>query len=192
MRLPWMVITKYCRLVMEYVESEQSWTWFLEKLHECIGEVENLIFVTDRATAIAISITKVFADALHCVYGFHIVLQKFYKYERTRQHFWLLAKAYRTHDFEALWDQFCRVKPEEARYLNDIPREEWTRAYCTRVRYDFLTSNYVESMNALSREARKQPVTPLIEFFWASIQKWFYQRHIVGGISIYVIYICKL
>ena len=173
-------------------ESEESWTWFLEKLHECIGEVEDLTFITDRAASIAISIIKVFPDALHCVCGFHIVLnlvKNFNKNEKTKQLFWLLAKAYTTQDFDYQWDRFCRVRPEEAKYLNDIPREQWSRAYCPRVRYDFLTSNYAESMNALSREARKQPVTPLIEFFRGSLQKWFYDRHIVGGISIYVIYI---
>ncbi|XP_042758088.1 uncharacterized protein LOC122197947 [Lactuca sativa] len=37
-------------------ETTDSWTWFLEKLHECIGDVEGLIMVTGTAPAIAISI----------------------------------------------------------------------------------------------------------------------------------------
>ncbi|CAI9287708.1 unnamed protein product [Lactuca saligna] len=37
-------------------ETTDSWTWFLEKLHECIGDVEGLIMVTGRAPSIAISI----------------------------------------------------------------------------------------------------------------------------------------
>nr|KAJ0189145.1 hypothetical protein LSAT_V11C800421730 [Lactuca sativa] len=34
-------------------ETTDSWTWFLEKLHECIGDVEGLTMVTYRAPAIA-------------------------------------------------------------------------------------------------------------------------------------------
>ncbi|XP_052621428.1 uncharacterized protein LOC128127108 [Lactuca sativa] len=33
-------------------ETKDSWTWFLEKLHECIGDVEGLTMVKDRGTAI--------------------------------------------------------------------------------------------------------------------------------------------
>ncbi|CAI9295193.1 unnamed protein product [Lactuca saligna] len=34
-------------------ETTDSWTWLFEKLHECIGDVEGLTMVTDRASAIA-------------------------------------------------------------------------------------------------------------------------------------------
>ncbi|XP_023729493.1 uncharacterized protein LOC111877202 [Lactuca sativa] len=35
-------------------ETTNSWTWFLEELHECIGDVEGLTIVTDRAPTIAL------------------------------------------------------------------------------------------------------------------------------------------
>nr|KAJ0214760.1 hypothetical protein LSAT_V11C400213590 [Lactuca sativa] len=41
-------------------KTTDSWTWFLEKLHECIGDLEGLTLVTDRAALIFISIQKKF------------------------------------------------------------------------------------------------------------------------------------
>ncbi|CAI9280968.1 unnamed protein product [Lactuca saligna] len=34
-------------------ETTDSWTWFLEKLNECIGDLEGLTLLTDKATSIA-------------------------------------------------------------------------------------------------------------------------------------------
>jgi len=45
-----------------------------------------------------------------------------------------------------------------------------------------LTSNSAESMNAMSKDARKLPVTTLVDFFRASLHKWFYERRTIAGI----------
>nr|KAJ0208883.1 hypothetical protein LSAT_V11C400170200 [Lactuca sativa] len=44
-----------------------------------------------------------------------------------------------------------------------------------------MTSNSAESMNALSVEARKMPIVPLLEFFRRLSQEWCNNRHIDGG-----------
>lgn len=44
-------------------ESTDSWTWFLEKLHKCISDLESITFVIDRATSIDVSIKNVFPNA---------------------------------------------------------------------------------------------------------------------------------
>nr|KAJ0228420.1 hypothetical protein LSAT_V11C100037800 [Lactuca sativa] len=41
-------------------ETTDSWTWFLEKLHKCIGDLEGLTSVTNRVTSIIVSIQNVF------------------------------------------------------------------------------------------------------------------------------------
>ncbi|MFS7979421.1 hypothetical protein Hanom_Chr10g00927121 [Helianthus anomalus] len=43
-----------------------------------------------------------------------------------------------------------------------------------------MTSNSAESINALSKDYRKLPITQLIEFFRQSVQKWFYDRRLEG------------
>ena len=53
-------------------ESTEKWEWFLEKLHECNGDVHNLNFVTDGAPSIAASLRNVFPNALHSLCAHHI------------------------------------------------------------------------------------------------------------------------
>ncbi|XP_042756596.1 uncharacterized protein LOC111896233 [Lactuca sativa] len=96
-------------------ESGLTWTWFLEKLYECVGDCQELTFVTDRADAIQ------------------------YRFSSTR--------------------------PQVAAYLSEISRANCTRAYSLSKRYDYMTSNSAEFMNALYVDARKIPIIPLLEFF---------------------------
>jgi len=166
-------------------ESIDSWTWFLEKLHECIGEMENLSFITDRAASIAVGIQNVFPNAVHGICAFHLlqnVRAKYGKNDKTKTMFWDIVQAYKTSDFDEAFDRFCRCRPREGEFLSGVPLEKWTRAYFPGLRYDLLTSNSAESMNAMSKDARKLPVTTLVEFFRASLQKWFYERRTIAGI----------
>ncbi|CAH1444967.1 unnamed protein product [Lactuca virosa] len=78
-------------------------------------------------------------------------------------------------------DALKEHKPQVAAYLSEIPRAKWTRAYSSSKRYDYMTSNSVESMNALSVDARKMPIVPLLEFFRRLSHEWCNKRHIDGG-----------
>ncbi|KAL7602833.1 hypothetical protein Lser_V15G19938 [Lactuca serriola] len=165
-------------------ESGLTWTWFLEKLYECVGDCQELTFVTDRADAIRVSIENVFPHAHHGLCAFHIlgnILHKFGKNDKTKVLFWRLVKAYKRNVFEELWYRFSSTRLQVAAYLSEIPRAKWTRAYSPSKRYDYMTSNSAESMNALSVDARKMPIIPLLEFFRCLSQEWCYKRRIEGG-----------
>nr|KAJ0205097.1 hypothetical protein LSAT_V11C500286640 [Lactuca sativa] len=165
-------------------KSGLMWTWFLEKLYECIGDCQELTFVTDRADAIRVSIENVFPHAHHGLCAFHIlanIVHKFGKNDKTKVLFWRLVKAYKRNVFEELWYKFSSTRPQVAAYLSEIPRAKWTRAYSPSKRYDYMTLNSAESMNALSVDARKMPIIPLLEFFRCLSQEWCYKRRIEGG-----------
>ncbi|XP_062103631.1 uncharacterized protein LOC133814721 [Humulus lupulus] len=55
------------RIVFGLVGSEDhnSWTYFMRKLQEAIGDVENLAFVSDRHASITHALEVVFSDAYH-------------------------------------------------------------------------------------------------------------------------------
>nr|KAJ0221262.1 hypothetical protein LSAT_V11C200063670 [Lactuca sativa] len=80
-------------------ETMDSWTWFLEKLHERIGDMEGLTMVTDRAPAIAVSIQNVFPNAQHGLC------------------------ACKTTEFEFYWRRLRNIRDDVATYLSQIPRE---------------------------------------------------------------------
>nr|KAJ0189399.1 hypothetical protein LSAT_V11C800400880 [Lactuca sativa] len=52
------------------------------------------------------------------------------------------------------------------------------------VRYNIMTSNSLESFNALSRDSRKLSITMLIDFFRATMQQCWCQWRNVGGTEI--------
>nr|KAJ0189862.1 hypothetical protein LSAT_V11C800427370 [Lactuca sativa] len=54
-------------------ENGLTWTWFLEKLYECVGDCQDLTFVTDRADAIRVSVENVFPHAHHGLCAFHLL-----------------------------------------------------------------------------------------------------------------------
>nr|KAJ0209764.1 hypothetical protein LSAT_V11C400221740 [Lactuca sativa] len=162
-------------------ETTDSWTWFLEKLHECIGDVEGLTMVTDRAPAIAISIQNVFPNAQHGLCGFQLIGNIFHTFEKKIAIlFWKLVRAYKTTEFEFYWGRLRNIIDDVATYLSQIPREKWTIAYCPTTRYDYMTSNSAESMNVVSNKSRKLPILPLLEFFRALMHKWFYKRRMAA------------
>ncbi|KAK1414608.1 hypothetical protein QVD17_30356 [Tagetes erecta] len=60
--------------------------------------------------------------------------------------------------------------------LNHIPPEKWTRAFAQCNRYNYMTSNSAESVNALSVQARKLPITKVLDFFTDVTQRWYFER----------------
>nr|KAJ0203980.1 hypothetical protein LSAT_V11C500287470 [Lactuca sativa] len=76
---------------------------------------------------------------------------------------------------------FSTTRLQVAAYLSEIPRAKWTRAYSSSKRYDYMTSNSVESINALFIDARKMPIVPLLEFFRRLSQEWCNKRRLDGG-----------
>ncbi|GJR98232.1 transposase, MuDR, MULE transposase domain protein [Tanacetum coccineum] len=126
-------------------ETRESWTWFLLKLKECIGEVSNLAIITDRHPAIILACNTVFPNAFHG------------------------PKAYKN--------------------LKEAGFETWSRAICPANRYNYITSNSAESINNLTRHVRKAPITQLMEWYRALLQKWYcacrekYKDSIVNTLS---------
>jgi len=105
-------------------ESIDSWTWFLEKLHECIGEMENLSFITDRAASIAVGIQNVFPIAVHGICAFHLlqnVRAKFGKNDKTKTMFWDILQAYKTSDLMKVSTGFVDVDLEKESSLAVSP-----------------------------------------------------------------------
>nr|GFB97265.1 transposase, MuDR, MULE transposase domain protein [Tanacetum cinerariifolium]GFB98572.1 transposase, MuDR, MULE transposase domain protein [Tanacetum cinerariifolium] len=51
-----------------------------------------------------------------------------------------------------------------------------SRAHCPLVRYNYMTSNRLESVNACSVIYRKEPVLKLAETYRAMVQEWYYKH----------------
>ncbi|GJS68913.1 hypothetical protein Tco_0683478 [Tanacetum coccineum] len=68
------------------------------------------------------------------------------------------------------------IQPDAYDKLCQVGSQRWSRAHCPLVRYNYLTSNSVESVNACTVVYRKLPVIKLAETYRAMVQDWYYKR----------------
>ena len=166
-------------------EDGPGWIWFLEQLKVCIGEERNLTIISDRHPGIIHAVKKVYPKAFHGYCCRHLMMNAGIKAERFKTIFWKMCKAYTIPEFDSYLAMIQVAKPRAYKKLTDAQYSKWSRAHYVANRYNYLTSNSVESVNSLTRKARKLPVTMLMEFFRDLLQRWYYERRDAGGIFLY-------
>nr|GEX61954.1 hypothetical protein [Tanacetum cinerariifolium] len=100
-----------------------SWTWFMNRLKDCIGK-------------------------------------------KIRGIFWKTCKAYTTHELDSLLDVLRGYRLDGAQKLEIAGFEKWSREYCPVNRYNYMTSNSVESgepwfINITLKDTYREFVYPL-------------------------------
>nr|XP_028964814.1 PKS-NRPS hybrid synthetase CHGG_01239-like [Malus domestica] len=142
-------------------ENDASWNWFLTKLRGAIGEVDDLVFISDRHESIRKALSTIFPNAHHGACIFHISqnIRHNFKHERAHKLYFTAAKAYRVPEFHRLMTEIYKVDYEVGDYLNSAGYEKWTRAYFDGKRYNIMTTNIAECLNAITKDARKLPIT---------------------------------
>ncbi|GJW86260.1 transposase, MuDR, MULE transposase domain protein [Tanacetum coccineum] len=161
-------------------ETGESWTWFLSKLKEQIGEPPNLCIISDRHAAIIQACGTVFDNSFHGFCDRHLMMNCNLKGKKLRGIFWKACKAYTTEDFDKAISELRGHRPEVVRKLEEkvflLGFEKWSRAYCPRNRYNYMTSNSVESINSLTRNVRRVPITMLVEYCRELLQRWYCEK----------------
>ena len=90
--------------------------------------------------------------------------------------FRLCARSYTIEDFDRYMRTLDAINPAIRVYLEDVGFEKWSRYFSKRSKYHFMTTNISESLNNVFKDARKQPVVSLVQFFRALLQSWFCTR----------------
>ncbi|GJS98142.1 transposase, MuDR, MULE transposase domain protein [Tanacetum coccineum] len=151
-------------------ETGPSWTWFLSKLTECIGEIPDLTIISDRHAAILSSCGAVFPNAFHGYCCRHLMMNCKLKSIKMQCLFWKMCKAYLVDDFRMAINELEAKRPDVYQRLIEAGVEMWSRAYCTHDRYNYMTSNSAESINNLTRDVREVPITNLMEWYRQLVQ----------------------
>ncbi|GJS53228.1 transposase, MuDR, MULE transposase domain protein [Tanacetum coccineum] len=131
-------------------ETGPCWSWWMSVLKECIGGNPNFLFISDRHHAIAKAVENELPSAFHV--------------------------AYIREDYATSMNILQIVQPDAYEKLCRAGPQRWSRAHCPLVRYNYMTSNSVESVNACSVIYRKEPVLKLAETYRAMVQEWYYKR----------------
>ncbi|GJT65257.1 transposase, MuDR, MULE transposase domain protein [Tanacetum coccineum] len=157
-------------------ETGPCWSWWMSVLKECIGDNPNLLFISDRHAAIALAVEKEFPLAFHAVCCRHLMMNLGLKNKKRKGLFWKICKAYTREDYATNMNTLQIVQPDAHEKLCRAGPQRWSRAHCPLVRYNYMTSNSVESVNACSVIYRKEPVLKLAETYRAMVQEWYYKR----------------
>ncbi|GJU90406.1 transposase, MuDR, MULE transposase domain protein [Tanacetum coccineum] len=121
-----------------------SWTWFLSKLKECIGEIPNLTIISDRHAAILSSCEAVFPNVFHGYCCRHLMMNFKLKSIKMQCVFWKMCKAYTVEDFRMAINELRSKRPDVYEKLIEAGVERWYRAYYPLDRYNYTTSNSAE------------------------------------------------
>ncbi|GJW47370.1 hypothetical protein Tco_0079016 [Tanacetum coccineum] len=84
--------------------------------------------------------------------------------------YWKICKAYTPEEFTTNMNILQVVQPDAYNKLIQAGTQRWSRAHCPLIRYNYMTSNSVESVNACSVLKRKLPITMLTETYRAMVQ----------------------
>ncbi|GJZ04846.1 hypothetical protein Tco_0538121, partial [Tanacetum coccineum] len=131
----------------------------------------------NRHAAIALAVHNEFPLAYHVVCCRHLMMNLSLKRDKIKALFWKICKAYTTEEFSSSVSHLQDIQPDAYDKLCQVGPQRWSRAHCPLVRYNYLTSNSVESVNACTVVYRKLPVLKLAETYHAMVQDWYYKCH---------------
>ncbi|XP_010423392.1 PREDICTED: uncharacterized protein LOC104708503 [Camelina sativa] len=170
-------------------EKDESWTWFLEMLRTVIPDTSELVFISDRNARLIGAIANVYSQARHgyCIWHLsqnvksHVInVNK----DVVAWRFMELSRHYTVANFNTAYIAFKTRYPSAAAYLEEnTVKEKWARCCFPGERYNLDTSNCVESMNNVFKDARKYSLIPLLDTIIAMFSRWFndHRKDFVAG-----------
>ncbi|KAL5551852.1 hypothetical protein UlMin_002028 [Ulmus minor] len=160
--------------------NDASWVWFLRRLKENFGEIPDHVIVSDRHLSINRVVMKVFPNAFHGLCIHHLLndlKSKFKsKTKELEEHYYQTAKVYSVEEFNVLFYSLCSAVPGAKNYLEDVGLDKWTRSHSPSRKYNVMTTNILESMNAVLVKVRELPITAFVNEIRLLCQNWFYER----------------
>ncbi|XP_073022686.1 uncharacterized protein [Primulina eburnea] len=141
------------------------------------GNHHRLVFIPDRHKGIINGLASVYKQARHghCIWhlGQNIKLGPKSKVGGIAL-FMRAAKAYKQVEFDELYEEMKKSYPCITKYPEgSIDREKWARAYFPGSRYNIMTTNGSESINAKLVFARELPMIALLDAIQSLISSWF-------------------
>ncbi|KAH0689376.1 hypothetical protein KY289_016734 [Solanum tuberosum] len=161
-------------------ENDTSWTFFFEKLKEIVVDEPDLCFISDRHKSIANGIVNVYNHAHH-----RYCMRHLGENPRVNHHWgdylYLYYNAEKTYSLEEFDNHFIAFKnkcPAAAVVLeHDIDFEKWSREHFPGNRYDVMTINIAESLNAMLIDGREYSMTSIFNSIAKRFGELFKERH---------------
>ncbi|KAL9299082.1 putative transposase, MuDR, plant, Zinc finger, SWIM-type, MULE transposase [Arabidopsis thaliana] len=159
-------------------ENDASWDWFLKCLLNIIPDENDLVFVSDRAASIASGLSGNYPLAHHGLCTFHLQknLETHFRGSSLIPVYYAVSRVYTKTEFDSLFWEITNSDKKLAQYLWEVDVRKWSRAYSPSNRYNIMTSNLAESVNALLKQNREYPIVCLFESIRSIMTWWFNER----------------
>ncbi|KAL5559897.1 hypothetical protein UlMin_036108 [Ulmus minor] len=141
------------------VENDSSWLWFFTKFKQV-------------HPSIAKAIHEIYSGVFHGICMQHLLHNIKNKFRGISIDilYYRCAKAYRLCEFACLMNVLTLIQPRLGPYFQEVGYETWSRAYLEGRRYNIMTTNILECINAILVKERELPVTALAEEMRSLVQ----------------------
>ncbi|XP_048611677.1 uncharacterized protein LOC125585974 [Brassica napus] len=156
-------------------ETNESWSWFFEKLTEIVEDGSDLSIVSDRANQICVAKDKWYPLSHHgcCLVHLQRNVDAKFKKRNQKQMVGRAAEVFKVSHFKRLYAEIKLTDKRCWDYLEKIDPRHWTRSHFEGERYNLMSSNIAESLNKALVHARDSPIMALFEFIRRMISRWF-------------------
>ncbi|XP_010481010.1 PREDICTED: uncharacterized protein LOC104759829 [Camelina sativa] len=164
-------------------ENDAGWAWFFRNLQKFVPDEEDLVFVSDRHLAIYSALAKVYPLAHHATCTVHLFRNVKHNFgcEGLVGRVSKAALAYTVGDFRYWWREIKHRDQRCADYQTEIGFPHWTLSHFPENRYNIMSSNISESLNAAMKKAVEYPIVSMVEFIRAMLMRWFWCRRKLAG-----------
>ncbi|KAL9840411.1 putative MULE transposase domain-containing protein [Arabidopsis thaliana] len=159
-------------------ENEPAWTWFFQQLSQILPDAEDLVLVTDRHRSIYAAVGQIYPKAFHGCCAVHLERNVKVRWARygipglVRK----AARAFNVGQFKAHYNEIRAQSGSCFQYLEAIPKEHWTQAYCPAKRYNIMSSNIAEALNAALAKILELPLVTMVDGIRGKLMRWFCLR----------------
>ncbi|KAH9744160.1 SWIM-type domain-containing protein [Citrus sinensis] len=162
------------------IENTETWTWFLEHLHNYLDDGRQVTFISDRQKGLLNAIPNTWPSAYHraCCRHVYANFAKDHAGAKLRNLFWRAAKSSNRHDFN---EAMALIKEEKIAAYNWLERElqgyTWSmHAYDRNCKVERTNNNASECFNSWILPYRDRPVLSMLEEIRCRLMKRFTKR----------------
>jgi len=146
-------------------ENIAVWQWFFEQLSQFVPDEEDLVFVSDRHATIYAGLRTVYPLVKHACCTVHLFRNVVHNFqcEGLAKMVSMAARSYTVGDLRYWFEEIHKRNIQCAKYLVEIGLSHWTLAYFPGMRYNVMSSNISESLNAAMQKAIDFSVVTMVE-----------------------------
>ena len=147
-------------------ETEDNWKWFLDNLHNVIGDPPGLVICSDACKGLETAVGAIFpqAENRECTRHMYKNFMKQYSGDVFTDHLYPAARSYTEGMFNWHMKKIFEIAPDAIDYLQEHHSRIWYRCdFFEQSKCDYLTNNVSESFNSQIRDLKGLHLHELVD-----------------------------